>query len=45
MLFKSICIETAGKAKENSDIDILIVSNDFSGSIGKRVELLFKIEK
>ncbi|MGC9019876.1 MAG: nucleotidyltransferase domain-containing protein [Candidatus Methanodesulfokora sp.] len=34
-----------GTAKENSDIDILIVSNDFSGSIGKRVELLFKIEK
>lgn len=34
-----------GDAKENSDIDILVISNDFHGSIGKRIEVLFGIEK
>jgi len=27
-----------GMARENSDIDLPVVSNDFSGSIGSRIE-------
>jgi predicted nucleotidyltransferase len=34
-----------GTARENSDIDVLIVSNDFSGSIGRRIDMLFQVEK
>jgi predicted nucleotidyltransferase len=34
-----------GTARENSDIDMLIVSNDFSGSVGRRIELLLHMEK
>lgn len=34
-----------GTAKENSDIDLLIVSNDFSGSIGRRIDVLYRLEK
>lgn len=34
-----------GTARNNSDIDLLIVSNDFSGSIGRRIGLLFQLEK
>jgi predicted nucleotidyltransferase len=34
-----------GTARENSDIDMLIVSNDFSGSVGRRVDLLLQVEK
>ncbi|NHV99777.1 MAG: hypothetical protein HA496_09080 [Thaumarchaeota archaeon] len=34
-----------GTAGENSDIDLLIVSNDFSGSIGRRIEMLFRLEE
>jgi len=33
-----------GTARENSDIDLLIVSNDFSGSIGRRIEMLYRLE-
>lgn len=33
-----------GVAKKNSDIDIMIVSNDFVGSLGSRIEDLYKIE-
>lgn len=41
-LYGSVARGTAG---ENSDIDLLIVSNDFSGSIGKRIEVLSKLEE
>jgi len=34
-----------GTAGENSDIDLLIVSNDFSGSIGRRMETLCRLEE
>jgi len=34
-----------GAAKENSDVDILIVSNDFVGSLGSRVERLLGVEE
>ncbi|MGB9716998.1 MAG: nucleotidyltransferase domain-containing protein [Thermoproteota archaeon] len=34
-----------GTAGNNSDIDLLIVSNDFSGSIGRRIDLLFQLER
>ncbi|MBO3841282.1 MAG: nucleotidyltransferase domain-containing protein [Candidatus Brockarchaeota archaeon] len=34
-----------GTANENSDIDLLIVSNDFSGSIGRRIDVLYGLEK
>jgi len=33
-----------GNMKENSDIDIVVVSNDFTGSLGSRIEELCKIE-
>lgn len=31
-----------GKAGEDSDVDVLVVSNDFGGSMGSRVEELYK---
>jgi len=34
-----------GVAKKNSDIDILIVSNDFLGSLGSRIERLIRVEE
>lgn len=34
-----------GTARENSDIDLLIVSNSFSGSIGKRIDALYRLEE
>lgn len=34
-----------GTAKRNSDVDILLVSNDFAGSMGSRIEGLFGIEE
>ncbi|MEM2087375.1 MAG: nucleotidyltransferase domain-containing protein [Thermoproteota archaeon] len=34
-----------GTAKENSDIDLLIVSNGFSGSIGRRIDMLYRLEE
>ncbi|MCS7138674.1 MAG: nucleotidyltransferase domain-containing protein [Crenarchaeota archaeon] len=34
-----------GTAKENSDIDLLIVSNSFSGSIGRRIDMLCRLEE
>ncbi|MGC8831776.1 MAG: nucleotidyltransferase domain-containing protein [Thermoproteota archaeon] len=34
-----------GTAGNDSDIDLLIVSNDFSGSVGRRIDLLFQLEK
>jgi len=34
-----------GVAKKNSDIDILIVSNDFVGSLGSRIERLIRVEE
>jgi predicted nucleotidyltransferase len=33
-----------GVAKEHSDIDVLVVSNDFSGSIGSRIDKLYDVE-
>ncbi len=33
-----------GKAKEDSDIDVLIVSGDFRGSLGSRIERLMGVE-
>ncbi len=33
-----------GKAKKNSDVDVLLISNDFSGSLGSRIEKLCLIE-
>jgi len=33
-----------GVAKKHSDIDILVVSNDFSGSIGSRIDRLYDVE-
>ncbi|MEM2821759.1 MAG: nucleotidyltransferase domain-containing protein, partial [Thermoproteota archaeon] len=34
-----------GTAKENSDIDLLtFISNSFSGSIGKRIDMLYRLE-
>lgn len=33
-----------GVAKKHSDIDVLIVSNDLSGSIGSRIDRLYDIE-
>ncbi len=40
-LYGSVARGTAG---ENSDIDLLVVSNDFSGSIGRRMEMLTQLE-
>jgi len=34
-----------GAAKKNSDVDIMIISNDFIGSLGSRIEELYKIEE
>lgn len=34
-----------GTARDNSDIDMLVISNDFSGSIGRRIDLLLQVEK
>ncbi|MGQ9468363.1 MAG: nucleotidyltransferase domain-containing protein [Nitrososphaerales archaeon] len=34
-----------GVARKESDIDILIVSNDFFGSLGLRIERLFRVEE
>ena len=34
-----------GVASENSDVDILVVSNDFIGSLGSRIEGLYRIEE
>lgn len=35
-----------GTAKENSDIDLLtFISNSFSGSIGKRIDMLYRLER
>jgi len=34
-----------GVARKDSDIDFLIVSNDFVGSLGSRAERLFKVEE
>jgi len=31
-----------GTASENSDLDLLVVSGDFKGSIGRRIELLVR---
>jgi len=31
-----------GTARENSDLDLLVVSEDFKGSIGRRIELLVR---
>ncbi len=31
-----------GEANENSDVDILIVSDEFTGSLGKRIEMLLE---
>lgn len=33
-----------GAAKEQSDIDVLVVSNDFSGSIGSRIDGFYDVE-
>jgi predicted nucleotidyltransferase len=33
-----------GRAKESSDVDVLVVSNDFEGSMGKRIEQLLAVE-
>jgi len=33
-----------GTAKKQSDVDILLVSNDFSGSLGSRIDKLYKVE-
>lgn len=33
-----------GVAKEHSDIDVLVVSNDLSGSIGSRIDRLYDVE-
>ncbi|MCX8183033.1 MAG: nucleotidyltransferase domain-containing protein [Crenarchaeota archaeon] len=41
-LYGSVARGTAG---ENSDIDLLIVSNDFAGSIGRRLETLSRLEE
>ncbi|MFQ5758245.1 MAG: nucleotidyltransferase domain-containing protein [Candidatus Bathyarchaeia archaeon] len=34
-----------GTAKRNSDADVLVVSNDFVGSLGSRIERLCRIEQ
>lgn len=34
-----------GTAGESSDIDLLVVSNDFSGSIGRRIGMLMGVEE
>ena len=34
-----------GTAKRNSDVDVLLVSDDFRGSIGRRIEELMSIEE
>lgn len=34
-----------GVAKKNSDVDILIVSDDFVGSLGSRIERLLRVEE
>jgi hypothetical protein len=33
-----------GVAERHSDIDVLVVSNDFSGSIGSRIDRLYEVE-
>ena len=33
---------TRGTASKNSDLDLLVVSGDFKGSIGRRIELLVR---
>jgi len=33
-----------GNARNHSDVDVLLVSEDYSGSIGSRIERLYKIE-
>jgi len=42
VLFGSV---SRGKAGEGSDIDLLVVSEGFSGSLGSRLELFNEIEK
>ncbi len=34
-----------GTARENSDLDLLVISEEFSGSVGRRIELLLKIAR
>jgi len=34
-----------GRAQDISDLDILIISNDFKGSFGKRIEQLFRVDE
>lgn len=34
-----------GTAKRNSDVDVLLVSDDFRGSIGRRIEELMSVEE
>jgi predicted nucleotidyltransferase len=36
---------TRGRAKKQSDIDTLIVSEDFIGSVGSRIEKLYRVEE
>jgi len=33
-----------GTAKKQSDVDVLLVSNNFSGSLGSRIDKLYKVE-
>jgi hypothetical protein len=33
-----------GAAEKHSDIDVLVISNDFSGSIGSRIDRLYEVE-
>lgn len=41
-LYGSIARGTAGR---DSDVDVLVVSNDFVGSMGSRIEMLCKVEE